>query len=660
MPWVGVRAGQDHLQQYVRRSAIDALTELIWNGLDAESDVVDVELELSSVVDSGRELMHVTRVTVSDKGHGMSPEEAQEAFGSLGDSWKRTLNGRTVNGKRVLHGAEGRGRFFAYALGHRVRWRSVSQSGGAFTRVEIVGDRARIDGFTVSDGSADNGPSGTTVVIDVEQGRPLSALTREDAAEQIAARMAAHLLGNPDITVRIDGRKVDPRPLIERDPAEYLLEDIPAQDLGGHEVPVLQVVDWKDEMRGAPGIVLCTKDGASLVEVEHSAPRGTVHSTGYLRWSGWSEAGIDLRLSRFQHPTVIDAGFELLAKHVAARTAAATASIVETLKDEGAYPYPENIQDPIRDTERKVFDLIAVTARTSLRQSNRQQRKMTVQLLQLAIQERPESLDVILGEALALSPAEREDLAELLKFSSLSAIVGAAAEVSRRLDLLVTLRHLIYSPEVGPEMREVDQLHPLVRDNVWLFGEAWRLSASEVGLTNVLRTAIGDDMVLESDLLRDGVRVLLPDGKRGRVDLLLQRTLGGPDGHLDRLVVELKRPSVKLGPQELAQVRRYAHALSEHSGSGPSRWTFWLVGSETKDEIAGELEQQDRDWGHVTKAAKYDIKVTTWARLLNQAETRFDFYRKQLEYEATQDEAVERVRRRHEELLPPTNRSTER
>jgi hypothetical protein len=124
--------------------------------------------------------------------------------------------------------------------------------------------------------------------------------------------------------------------------------------------------------------------------------------------------------------------------------------------------------------------------------------------------------------------------------------------------------------------------------------------------------------------------------------------------------VELKRPSVKLGPQELAQVRRYAHALSEHSGSGPSRWTFWLVGSETKDEIAGELEQQDRDWGHVTKAAKYDIKVTTWARLLNQAETRFDFYRKQLEYEATQDEAVERVRRRHEELLPPTNRSTER
>jgi hypothetical protein len=39
-------------------------------------------------------------------------------------------------------------------------------------------------------------------------------------------------------------------------------------------------------------------------------------------------------------------------------------------------------------------------------------------------------------------------------------------------------------------MREVDQLHPLVRDNVWLFGESWRLSASEAGPTNVLRATI--------------------------------------------------------------------------------------------------------------------------------------------------------------------------
>ncbi len=43
----------------------------------------------------------------------------------------------------------------------------------------------------------------------------------------------------------------------------------------------------------------------------------------------------------------------------------------------------------------------------------------------------------------------------------------------------------------------------------------------------------------------------------------------------------------------------------------------------------------------------------TWGRLLDQAERRFTFYREQLAYSASQEEAVKRVRRRHEELLPP-------
>ena len=652
MAWVPIHAGQDHLQQFGRRSSIDALTELIWNGLDAEADTVKVETDVQTMIDGSREMSYVTRVTVTDNGHGMTPDKAREAFASLGDSWKRNLNGRTVNGKRAIHGSQGRGRFFAYSLGHRANWTSIAETDGEFTQVEISGDQSRIDGFTIGEGKPVAGPTGTVVVIEVEQGRPLAALTSDDVTQQIAGRLAAHLLGNRDITVQINGLNVDPEPLIDGEPTELQLDEVPAGDLGEREVPVLLLVDWTDEMRSAPGVVLCTKDGASLVEVDKSGALGTVRSTGYLRWSGWSEVGADLLLARFHHPTVIDAAIDALAAHVAARTGAMTATIVATLKEEGAYPYPDEIDDPVRDTERQLFDLVAVTARGPLRQSNRRQRKMTARLLQLALQERPESLDVILGEALALSPDERDELAELLQFSSLGSIVGAAAEVTRRLDLLATLRHVIYSQEVAAEMREVDQLHPLIRDNVWLFGEAWRLSASEAGLTNVLRAAVGDDVALETELIREGKIVRLPDGKRGRVDLLLQRTLVGPDDRQDRLVVELKRPSVYLGSAELTQVRRYAHALSEHPGAGPTRWTFWLVGSDTKDEIGGELEPQDREWGHVTRAQKYDVKVTTWGRLLDQSERRLVFYREQLAYNASQEQAVERVRQRHQELLP--------
>jgi hypothetical protein len=84
-----------------------------------------------------------------------------------------------------------------------------------------------------------------------------------------------------------------------------------------------------------------------------------------------------------------------------------------------------------------------------------------------------------------------------------------------------------------------------------------------------------------------------------------------------------------------------------------SRWKFWVIGADTKPELEDELKPQDRAWGHVINAADYDVWATTWGRLIDEAERRFMFYREQLRYHATQDEAVERVRRRHDELLPP-------
>ena len=179
---------------------------------------------------------------------------------------------------------------------------------------------------------------------------------------------------------------------------------------------------------------------------------------------------------------------------------------------------------------------------------------MSAQLLKLALEERPEDLDEILANALSLSAADREPIADMLRHSSLGKIVGAASEVTRRLDLIATLRHVIYSPDVSEDMREVDQLHPLIKDNAWLFGEDWRLSRSEASLTNILRTVVDDEVVLEAELASLGGEVLLADGRRGRVDLLFERTILNP-GDQQRLVVELKRPSVSLRNKELPQVR---------------------------------------------------------------------------------------------------------
>jgi hypothetical protein len=417
MKWKPIRAGRDYLQPYGKHPAVDAVAELVWNALDAEADEVDVEIETASIGGDDRALLHVTRIVVADNGHGITPEQAESAFLSLGDSWKKGLHGRTLNNKRALHGNRGRGRLHVYALGHRATWSSVSIVDDSPTLIEIRGDQDKIDGFTIGEPTPTAGRTGTTVTVTVEQGRSLTALLRDDFHLQLATRLAPHLLANADIMVTVDGTRLDPGQLIEGEPIDIEL-DIPPAQLDGHGRPILTIVDWIDEMRRAPGIVLCNENGTALIEVGKGAPAAPVTSTGYLKWSGFSDAAHDLILAEVRHGEIITAATKALEDHVKQRVGTATTTIVRRLKDEEIYPYPDQLDDPIEQTERDLFDLIAVTVRGTLNAGNRAQRAMSTRLLKLALEERPETLDTLLAEALDLAPADRELLTDLLRVSS--------------------------------------------------------------------------------------------------------------------------------------------------------------------------------------------------------------------------------------------------
>jgi signal transduction histidine kinase len=652
MSWQRVQAGADVLSQFAKKKPVDAVAELIWNSLDAEATEVEVNLETASLSDPTDGAAHVVAITVNDNGHGISPQIAESAFTVLGNSWKRGLNGRSLHNLRPLHGQEGRGRFYAYSLGYLARWTSVSQpeEPSQNLRIEISGDSTRIEGFEISEAIGTDQPTGTSMKITVEQGRPLSALLHEDVYSQLAGIFAPHLLYNPDLVVKFNGMKIDPRPFIVGEPIDIPFElDAPEVfELTGR--PVLTLVDWNDEMRTAPGAVLCTADGASLLELEKTAPAGNVRSTAYIRWSGWATTGADLLMVRTQHPEIINWAIDMLKEHVANRSAAIQVSIIEELKRTNAYPYLDEITDPLEVAERDIFDLVAVTARSALRSPNRRQVSMTTRLLKVALQERPEELDTILEEALNLTREERHDLAQLLLHSPLSAIIGAASEVTKRLDLLAGLRHFNYDPDVSPKFREVDQLHPLIKDNTWLFGEPWQLTASERSLRTIIRSVFDDEVLLEDEL--EAFLAEQPEGDRRRVDLLLQRTHHGPEDVNHRLVVELKRPSEKLGIDEAQQITGYANRLSNHPGLGSSSWTFILIGSEIKDELRPQLSQPDRKRGEFMRGDGFSVYVTTWGELIDDCESRYRFYRDQLRSSATFDNSVSQMRERYGHLLP--------
>ncbi len=112
-----VQLDPHHLETLSHATPLTAITELIWNALDADATNVRVALVEN-------ELQGIVEIRVEDDGHGMTHERAVERFQSLGGSWKR-LAGSSPGG-RVLHGREGRGRFRAAGLGSRVLWHTVA------------------------------------------------------------------------------------------------------------------------------------------------------------------------------------------------------------------------------------------------------------------------------------------------------------------------------------------------------------------------------------------------------------------------------------------------------------------------------------------------------------------------------------------------------
>lgn len=237
------------------------------------------------------------------------------------------------------------------------------------------------------------------------------------------------------------------------------------------------------------------------------------------------------------------------------------------------------------------------------------------------------------------------DLLDRTKFAS---IVRAAQTVADRSDFVHGLRGLLYADETRTVFREVDQLHPMLVEEPWVFGDEWTFALSESGLTRVVRTLI----TRQDNVEFAGTRVLLPSGKRGRVDMVFSRHL--PESERTRhLVVELKRP-MKLTMTEFAQVNTYASAITGHPEvqGTPHDWDFWLVGTEIDDVVRNQYSDPSRP-GLTTNNPRYRIWVMTWGQLLDQAERRVQAFLTALELQSTDETSRRYLQRRHAEFIPP-------
>jgi len=644
---ISISAQTDFLERLSAATPLKAIAELIWNGFDAHADKVIIRLEKNP-------LDGIEKIQVIDNGDGIDHSEVELVFGNLGDSWKKA---KQRHKGRALHGKNGQGRFKAFALGGRVEWDTVYERDGRRMHYQIIGRSDSLTSMGFTDPAPTSRSCGTEVVVTAIEAS-LGVLMRESARDELAKLFAAYLSQYPDITIEYDGVDIDPT-VLQNEKRDIPLDQIQLQD-GNVVRASVTIVEWMMPSRRM--VHLCDGAGVSLHEIDAGqqirAPG--FDFTVYVKCDHLRELDKQgfLVLDDL-HPDVgaiLNPARKVVKEHFRRKLAERQGQIVQRWKQEQIYPFQDKANlTPIEEAERQVFDIIAVNVEAYLPafgESDTKSKQFIFRLLAQALLQNPESVQKIITEVLKLKPKEQEDLADLLKKTSLQAIITSAKVVANRLNFLVGLENLIFDRETKTKLLERDQLHKILENEAWIFDEDFALSGSEERLEEVLEKHIG---ILGPR--SDGEKtVIVGDNKTGRIDVMLSRVINPRSGEMDYLVVELKRPSKRIDDEVITQVKKYAMAVAgdERFRGVPAKWRFVAISNQLNDYAKQDSNQTGRPKGLVWASERGEVTVWVreWAEVINTARSRLDFVNANLSYEANRESAREYLTSVHARFIP--------
>lgn len=644
MQHIHIDAKDDLVLRLARRhDPAGALAEIIWNGLDAEAERVEVEVEVNS-------LGGVERVMVRDDGHGMPLASCASYFQSLGGSWKATAKVSPTL-RRSMNGKSGQGRVRGFALGQSLTWTTVADSLSGREKTIITSRIASPTDYEIEGPESTTEATGTVFEARLPSEKT-DRLNADRTESLLTAEFAPFLASHPEVQIILRGTALDPAN------AQLRSEDFALNLDEGVEgtVPVLRVIEWSTN----PGreLSLCDSQGVVLATVRPDIHAPGHHFTAYVLWDGFRDHYEHLALAEFESEEIaplLSQARDRLREHFRHRDEQRRREQVARWRTEQVYPYEGEAQTGPAKAEREAFDFVATTVARYLPKAQRPKRT-TLRLLKEALALDPDGMLPIIDEVFNLSKRDLENLGLVLNRTSLSNLIKASTHVSNRLDFLAALRLMVFEPEVSKKVRERSELHRILERETWVFGEHLSMLVSDQSLDAVLarhRAVLGHKPKIVKPVRR-------ADGRVGIVDLMLSQARRGSDRR-EHLVVELKAPKVKVGQKEVAQLKSYAQAVvaDPQFHDAEVTWDFWVVSTEMDDVVRQDAHQPHRPSGQIANWGNVRVWAKTWAEIVEDCEVRLHYYREHLDHDPSTVHAQEYLNRAHGDLTPAALKSKE-
>lgn len=307
---------------------------------------------------------------------------------------------------------------------------------------------------------------------------------------------------------------------------------------------------------------------------------------------------------------------------------------ITTLKSKKLYPDYVKTNPVDQFKEEQLDDLVSdlyYFAPSIFNNLSNLQKKTLLRMFDLIMNSgETDDLFKIVGEVVDLTKEERSELVEILDKASLSNILAMQKLVIDRLQAISDLKELLFNEE--RYVNEIDHVQKFIEQHYWIFGEQYHLvTAEEPSFEEALRRF---RYVTNGEIYdKKEIKMSSPDSRKQMDIFAVQQLCSGRIKKV--IVVELKRPSVKLGINELLQIKTYYNTISQESrfNADNIEWEFYLVGNTYDRNIEQEIEnnQNHGEKALVFKVKKCKIYVKNWSEIFTELELNFNYLNEKLQ-----------------------------
>ena len=205
------------------------------------------------------------------------------------------------------------------------------------------------------------------------------------------------------------------------------------------------------------------------------------------------------------------------------------------------------------------------------------QEKTLLEFLNLLLdsEERENVLEII-ENITELSKEQRDDLAEILRKTSLSNIIDTIKFIDRRFEVIESLKKIVF--DLDNYSNERNHIQKIIENNYWIFGEEYNLVSADQPFEKLLKQYL---YVIDNNADINDYKIENQESLR-RPDIFICRNNGIYNNSTilqENIIVELKAPNVVLTKTVTRQIEDYMDLISHEPKftSSIRSWKFICI-----------------------------------------------------------------------------------